>query len=123
MAEVGVTTTDVRAVVERLLRDHGRPTALVAQYAIAVQILDACAGLGVRVPDDVSLVALTDSETAHLLRTPMSAIRTDYELLGSAAAAAMREALVGQAVVDQVVPSSVHWIERDSTGPAPESFL
>ena len=92
---------------------------IVAPYPVAIEVLLACELMGLRVPDDLSLVSSTDSAGAGLLRTPLATMRTDYDRIGSAAATAMKAMLDGVEPGDIVVPDTVTWIERDSLGPAP----
>jgi LacI family transcriptional regulator len=107
----------VHSLLASLLASDDRPTALLAPYPTALLVLDACERLGLSVPGDFSLVALNDSAGAALLRTPLATVRTDFEALGHAAAAAMLRALDGETLTDLIEPTGIDWVERASIGP------
>jgi len=69
------------------------------------------------IPRDVSVVGSTDSAGAELLRTPVTAIRTDWERIGEASATALLGALKGERLHDVVVPNCGEFIQRASIGP------
>jgi LacI family transcriptional regulator len=94
-----------------------RPVMLLAPYPTTLDVFVACDELGLEIPRDVSIVSTTDSAGAALLRTPVSAIRTDWERIGEASARAMLGALKGQHLRDIVVPDCVEFIDRASIGP------
>ena len=118
LMSVDLSTSSVHTAVERLMADSRRPTAVFAQYPIALRVLGACRQLKIDVPGELSVISLTDTENAHLLGVPMSALSTDYELMGREAASAMFDALNGLPVGDRILDNAVWWIERESTGPA-----
>jgi DNA-binding LacI/PurR family transcriptional regulator len=94
-----------------------RPTAIVtASVELALGCMTACRELGLRIPDDVALVAFDDSYFAELLDPPLTSIAYDPEEVGRDAAGllvdAMREAADGRS--DLVVP--VHLVRRRSCG-------
>ncbi len=97
------------------------PTLVMADYPRAAQLLAVCEELGVRVPEDLSVISTVDAVGTPLLRTPLSSILSDYEMLGSAAAAAMLAAIDGEPIEDVLMPGGMGWIERASTGPARRS--
>jgi LacI family transcriptional regulator, galactose operon repressor len=106
----------VRGLVESLT-SSATPIALLAPYPVTLEIFSACDAIGLEIPDDVSVVATTDSAAAELLRTPLTAIRTDWERIGEAAAGALLGALKGEPLHDVVVPDCVEFIDRASIGP------
>ncbi len=120
---IGFDPDSVRTFVESLRSEMDPPTALFATYASAVQILAACEQLGIRVPEDLSVVSMTDSDGAALLRTPLSALRMDYERLGHATSQAMFEAMDGKEIADVILPDCLTWIERSSLGPASHAHV
>jgi LacI family transcriptional regulator len=117
---VGYDIEDVRALVDRELTGPDAPTAVFASPPTAQQVLAVCEERNIRVPEDLSLIALTDSDDFALMRTSLSSIRTDFELLGHAAASALVDALAGKPVEDVILENAAHYIERASTGPAPQ---
>jgi LacI family transcriptional regulator len=115
---VGSSLDELREVVKTQLCGRGAPTAVFATPPTSTQILAVAEELGIRIPEDLSLIALSDLDEAPLLRTPLSGLRTDYEKMGHAAALTMMEALAGNRVQDVILGDSVHYIPRGSTGPA-----
>jgi LacI family transcriptional regulator len=114
----GFEYDNVRRLLVSLMDGPERPTAVLAPYPTAVQILRACDELGLRIPQDFSLVSVTESEGAAVLRVPLASVRTDYGRFGHAAANAMVGALAGEQVSDLMVSDCLEWIERASIGPA-----
>ena len=116
--EIRIQHTDaLRDVVAERLLGAGAPTAVFAAPPISTQLFSVADELGIRIPEDLSLVSYYDPEDAHLFRTPLSGIRTEYDKLGNAAATAMLEALAGHTSNDVMVEDSVHYFPRASTGP------
>ena len=67
-----------------------RPTAVfVANDSMAVGLLAACAGLGLDVPGDLSVVGFDDVDIAGYLRPPLTTVRADAFALGHSAAQMM----------------------------------
>ncbi len=115
--DIGFDRHTVKEFAESLSRPDS-PTALLAPFPSALQLLSAFGDLGIIVPEHVSLISLMDSEAAALLRTPLTAMRTDYDALGRASSSAMLEALAGGAIGDNLLPDIVDLVERSSVGPA-----
>ncbi|MGD9995672.1 MAG: LacI family DNA-binding transcriptional regulator [Ilumatobacteraceae bacterium] len=106
----------VRRTIESLA-SRGTPLALLAPYPVTLDIFTACDELGLDIPNDVTIVASTDSAGAELLRTPVTAIRTDWERIGEASAEALLGALAGHPLDDVLVPDCVEFMDRASIGP------
>ncbi|WP_344414194.1 LacI family DNA-binding transcriptional regulator [Pseudonocardia ailaonensis] len=115
---IGHGEQDLRNAVEKLLTGGAAPTVVFAAPPTSTQLLSIAGELGLAVPGDLSVVSYFDLEDAGLFRTPLSAIRTDYDKLGDAVATAMLDALSGRQVGDVMVPDSAHFVPRASTGPA-----
>ena len=96
-----------------------RPTVLTTHYSSVLQVISACELAGLRIPEDISILSTTDSEGAALLKTPVTALATDYSLLGHASASAMLRAIDGERPEDVLVEDSVWLVERASFGPVP----
>ncbi len=105
---------------ERLLESRPDLTALyVSTLAQAVGVLHAVAGLGLRVPEDLSLVAYDDMPLADYLTPPLTTIRMPLAELGAAAVDALVEQLLGAEPEDVVVPGDPEVVVRGSTAPPP----
>ncbi len=98
------------------------PTALLCNSdVLAVGVLRAAEELGLRVPDDVSVVGFDDSPLARRVRPTLTTVRQDVDAKGKAAAAALLEAMrrgraAGTGRARRVVlPTEL--VIRDSTAP------
>ena len=108
------------AATRQLLDQPDPPTAIlyasdlmaVAGFAIAHQ-------RGLRIPHDLSVVGFDDGELSEHLSTPLATVRTDAYGWGRAAATALQSFIKGEAVQDVHLPAA-QFIERESTGPAPQ---
>ena len=117
----GGWTLDVgyRAAVTVLDRPD-RPTAILAgNDRAAVGLALAAAHLGLRIPQDLSLVGYDDDENqAPVMVPPLTTVRLPHEEIGAAGFEMLLAALTGRAgdVPEQrLVPCPV--VERDSVGP------
>ena len=132
-AGVRVTTVQVREHTEQdaydgaclLLDVEERPTAVLCfSDLVAWGVLRAASDLGLRVPQDVSVVGFDDAQIARRVRPALTTVRQDVVAKGRAAAAQLTEAIERRRngeVVDAprvVVPTEL--VVRYSTGPAPE---
>ncbi|QAY62789.1 LacI family transcriptional regulator [Xylanimonas allomyrinae] len=85
----------VRAV-SALAGQPDRPTALVFDNDVmALGALQEAARLGLRVPDQLSLVAWDDSALCQLADPPLSAVSHDVQALGEVAGRALADVLRG----------------------------
>jgi DNA-binding LacI/PurR family transcriptional regulator len=106
-----------------VLLHEPRPTAVLCfSDVIAVGVLDAAARLGLRVPDDVSVVGFDDSSLAARTTPALTTVRQDLDLKGRAAVAALFGAM--DAAAEGRAPRARHTtiptelVVRASTGPA-----
>jgi DNA-binding LacI/PurR family transcriptional regulator len=104
----------------RLLEANPDLTALyVSTLAQAVGALHAVARLGLRVPEDLSVVAYDDMPLADYLTPPLTTIRMPLAELGAAAVDALVEQLLGAEPEDVVVAGEPQVVVRGSTAPPP----
>lgn len=127
--KLGVTTTaqvatdfssehGVRAT-RILLTSAAPPTAIVYDNDLmAVAGLSVAADLGLRVPDDVSLLAWDDSELCRLAHPALSAMRHDVAAFGAEAARTLYRVLEGERVTSRQAPTPA-LTPRGSTAPPP----
>jgi DNA-binding LacI/PurR family transcriptional regulator len=82
------------AAARELLDRTDRPTGvLCVSDAFALEVLRAAADLGLRVPEDVSVVGYDDSRIASLARPPLTTIRQDVATKARLAVAALVRAI------------------------------
>jgi DNA-binding LacI/PurR family transcriptional regulator len=116
--EQGATAT--RRLLDPDRRDGGLPpTALIYDNDVmAIAGLAAVQAMGLRVPQDVSLVAWDDSPLCRLVRPSLTALSRDVAGHGSAAAKRLRAVVEDGATGDVRCPSATLQ-PRESSGPAP----
>jgi LacI family transcriptional regulator, repressor for deo operon, udp, cdd, tsx, nupC, and nupG len=100
-----------------LVREHG-PTAIVAASdEMAIGVLESARRLGLRVPEDLSIIGIDDYLLSGVLG--LTTVRQDVAGLGRAAADLLLRALLdGDESTDEVVMPTELMV-RESTGPAP----
>ncbi len=107
------------AARELLARDD-RPTGVLCiSDVVAAQTIRAAADLGLRVPEDLSVVGYDDAAFAPTLRPALTTVRQSLTEKGRAAVAAL-DALITDAEPAEMralVPTEL--VVRESTGPAP----
>jgi LacI family transcriptional regulator len=114
-----------RAVLP-VLREQRGPLSILAVDAYAGWgVYEACEELGLRIPEDVSIVAFDETEFAPAIRPPMTVIRQSVEELGRTAVdLLLRRIQAGPSIAGTTqsfnhVVIGVQMIERASVGPAP----
>ncbi|WP_318279120.1 LacI family DNA-binding transcriptional regulator, partial [Agrococcus baldri] len=103
----------LRERIERLLEDP--PTAVLAYSDLAaVEVLNAAAARGLRVPEDLSVVGFDDNPIAERVRPRLTTVRQDLQRKGEAAVAAVLEQLDGAEPRD-AAPIATELVVREST--------
>ena len=113
---------DVGTSVEQVLaalKHEGGPTLAFATAEHALALLGACNRAGVRIPDDLSICAITDHESLTLPSTPVAALASDTDEPGRRAAEIMFGWLDGADPPNVTSLDISHWVERESIGWAP----
>lgn len=98
------------------------PTAIFADNLFtAANVLTAVKQLGLRVPDDVSVVGFDNAPIAAHLWVPLTAVQMPNEELGAAAVETLLQLLArGDGAMEHVVPTLPTLVLRESTA-APRS--
>lgn len=109
------------AAVAALLAGPRRPTALIAGGApLAPAVLRAIRELGLRVPDDLSLVAYDDTDVTALHTPPLTVVARDVRAIGAQAARLLLERLSSPAGRRRSVSIATTLVVRGSTAPPDE---
>ncbi|WP_030667568.1 LacI family DNA-binding transcriptional regulator [Streptomyces rimosus] len=107
-----------RATRSLLLRED-RPTAVIYDNDImAVAGLGVASEMGIRVPDDLSLLAWDDSQLCRLTHPTLSAMSHDVHNFGTEVANMLFDVIAGKAVTSRPAPTP-SLTPRASTAPPP----
>lgn len=96
---------------------EGLTAVLCYSDVFAHGVLLAAAELGLRVPEDLSVVGFDDGPLASALRPSLTTVRQDVDAKGRASVDALVALLEGRSVASVVLPTEL--VRRASTGPAP----
>ncbi len=112
---------DGRRASLELLADPEPATAVLASSAeLALGFMSAAAARGIRVPDDVALVAFDDPYFGDLLEPSLTAVGYDARQIGATAAELLVEAMRSETMAVEVrVPVTL--VRRRSCGCQPEA--
>ncbi|HTV06142.1 MAG TPA: LacI family DNA-binding transcriptional regulator [Acidobacteriaceae bacterium] len=113
------TPEQAAANVRQALRGPNAPTAIFTTNGLTTRyVFKALRDVGIRIPQDLAVVAFDDFELAELLEPQLSVIRQPAVELGSTAAKLLFERMAGGQQTDQgtrlVLP--VEWVPRSSCG-------
>jgi LacI family transcriptional regulator, galactose operon repressor len=107
-----------RRQVVTLLGRPDRPTAVFAtDSVIALGVVEGIQDLGLRIPEDVSVVGFDDADWTQVVRPRLSVVAQPIYEMGVAAAERLISRVRGEVVrpKTQVLPTT--WIERESIAP------
>ena len=103
------------ALVEKTYREYGLPTAFyAASDLMAMAALRALYQLGVRVPDQMAVIGMSNIEMSQYANPPLTAIDVPTVEMGIAAARIIAERIHGDATLPKRVLLPSRLIERDS---------
>lgn len=95
------------------------PTALIVSGTeVVVGALEAIRSMGLRIPEDLSIIAYDDSPATRLYQPPVSSLYRDPARMGTLAASMIIERLNGYAGPPRTVMLPTEFIRRGSVGPA-----
>ena len=107
-------------VADELLRSPDRPTAIFAANDLsAVGVLAAADDLGLRVPDDISVVGYDDTWFAQLQRLSLTTINSHITEVGEVAGRTLTARIGGEGGTAGVRLLFPALVDRSSSGPAP----
>lgn len=102
-----------KAMIELWNRSE-KPTALFcASDIMAMGVMNACRDLGLRIPEDISIISFDDNLWASFAHPPLTTFRQDRQSIGKKAAELMKLLLSGDKVPSRVLVP-VRLVERDS---------
>jgi DNA-binding LacI/PurR family transcriptional regulator len=94
------------------------PTAVLTSNDLtAIGALRAITRVGLRVPDDISVVGFDDIELSRFTQPPLTTIRLSRDELGRKAFDALYETVEGQQSTGQEIKVSTTLVLRESTAP------
>jgi GntR family transcriptional regulator, arabinose operon transcriptional repressor len=109
--------TSLEPLIARL-RQPDRPTAIFAVNDwMAIRILRATAAVGLRVPDELSLVGFDNHEVGKSLTPPLTTIAQDGDTLGAEAAHRLLNLVEGEPIQEVLTLLPTQLIVRGSTAP------
>jgi DNA-binding LacI/PurR family transcriptional regulator len=104
------------AIARELLATADRPTGVLAMSdEMAVAVITAAGALGLRVPDDVSVVGFDDTVTAATSSPPLTTVHQPHAAKGAAAV----RMLLDHGTGPKDITFPVELVVRGSTGPPP----
>lgn len=110
---------DPRETLKELMSLKPQPTAVVALHAEAVKLVDAARALKIKVPADLSIIAIRDRSVTPSGPANLSTIHLDPRPMGQLAAEKLKTWLVDGVAVEGDTPIEIgSWLERETTGPA-----
>jgi DNA-binding LacI/PurR family transcriptional regulator len=114
------TAAHAAAGIDELLAVRAPTAVFAANDVVAIGALERLAGLGMSVPDDVSVIGYDNSSLATQLRIGLTSIDQPRQDMGQLSAALLRERFEGRTLAAKHIlpPTLVH---RSSTGPARSS--
>ena len=107
------------SAMHELLRLHDPPTAVIATNDVfAVGAMLACRQQGVRIPEDVSITGVDDTDLGATQTPALTSVHTPIVEIGEAAARQLISRLEHQPTpMHELLPFTL--VARGSTGPAP----
>lgn len=122
IVECGPTIEDGYRAAVKLLKEDSRPTAVISiNDMLAVGLLRATADLGLKVPQDISLVSYDDIPMARYLVPRLTTVSKDAVSLGQEAVKLLLKRLKEPNRPIQKIDMPIRLIVRESTSPAPSS--
>lgn len=109
-----------KSAVSKMLDQPDPPTALFCCYDLfACSIVKTLQSLGVRVPEDISIVGFDNTITSRYLDVPLTTLSQDFKAIGSTLGKMMISMMSGQKLESSSVVLPVELIRRKSTAPPP----
>jgi LacI family transcriptional regulator len=108
------------ARAKQLLARADRPTGIFcANDEVGAGALRAAYELGVRVPEQLSVIGFDDITMCNFTNPPLSTVGIDKEAMGRQAVKGLMQAIETKAPIEPPARMGVQLVTRASTGPAP----
>jgi len=108
------------AAAEELLRLADPPTAIFAfNDNVAIGAMNAARDLGLRVPNDISIVGFDDTALSTIVRPQLTTVRQPLAELGRTGVSLLARLIEGQRLDALRMELSTTLVVRDTTGPVP----
>ena len=115
----GWTTETTTQAASDLLRSASRPTAVFAcNDNMALGVYEAAYGLGLRVPDDLSVIGFDDLVEARVASPPLTTVRQPIAEIGAAALRSLLD-LRGGHPISRRLELATELVIRGSVAPPP----
>jgi len=114
---------DGAKLIRNLMGMPNRPTAVfIADPLVAVGAINEAHNMGVRIPEELSIVGFDDTDMRGLVYPRMTAVCQDSKHLGQAAFEAVVQLAAGETLEAGIVPGAQQsaWLEiNETTAPPP----
>ncbi len=130
MTEAGLSEDDLHVIetpysiengakaFEKMMNLAQRPTAILCgNDVLAVGALRQARGMGIAVPDDVSICGFDDIELAQVAYPPLTTVHVPHSTMGQTAARVLID-MVENGTVPESLPLATQIVRRESLGPA-----
>ena len=112
---------DACAAVAAAVGGPDRPTALLTtDETMTLGAIDALLDAGLRVPDDISIIAFDDSPWTTIVQPPLTVVAQPVYELGATATRRLLARLDGDDGPPRIVVLETSLVVRGSTGPPPD---
>ena len=115
---------DGAKLIRNLMGMPDRPTAVfIADPLVAVGAINEAHNMGVKIPEELSIIGFDDTDMRGLVYPRMTAVCQDSKHLGQAAFEQVLRLAAGNGLsADAVAPRHAAWLEiNETTGPPPEA--
>ncbi|MFJ7934238.1 LacI family DNA-binding transcriptional regulator [Sporosarcina sp. NPDC096371] len=111
----GYTPKDGYQILKEMLIQNEKPTALfVANDSIAIGCYKAAYELGVKIPEDLSIVGFNDVSSAQYMVPPLTTVKLYTEIMGEAAVDLLLERIATKREICKKITIHTKLIERGS---------
>lgn len=107
-----------REAIREFLSSPNRPSAVfICNEIIALQVMEVCRELGLRIPEDIAIASYDDDQVAPILDPPLTTVRQDPRQMGIMAATLLMDLLANKPVQHRTL-LPVEFVLRRSSGAA-----